>query len=188
MGQPFFLQFGQFAGKAIEALMFDPHGIEEVERLARSTKTEKNASFLRRLARLLQLGEEPNIMAKCRCGQPATHVFLKRAVDGASFGEFVCADCARIPYPWPEAMALKFSSITRFAVIGDRRSFIGQLKQAVGFRATERMSVEKARAFFYSEALRRDHDLGTNVADSFVPTKPATVKTGRRGPELPFGR
>jgi len=174
MGEPFFLQYGQFAGKSVEALMFDPHGIEELERLARGQKTAKNAAFLRRLARLLQLGETPNITAECRCEKSATHVLMKRALDGASFGEFVCAVCARIPYPWPEAMELKFSSTTRFSVIADRRSFIGQLKQAVGFRATERMTAKKAHAFFYPES----------TMAQIAPDQ--AVSETNRGPRLPF--
>lgn len=173
MGTPFFLKFGQFAPQAIEALMFDPSGIEELERLARGKRTAKNSAFLSRLARLLQLGEKPRIVAKCACGAPATHVLLKRAADGASFGEFVCVSCARKPYPWPEAMELKFSSITRFPVIADRRCFISQLKQACGFGAAERLSAEKAHAFFYPMPLPAP-----------VPDKPE--KRNWRGPLLPF--
>ncbi len=175
MGTPFFLKFGQFADRSIEALMFDPHGIEELERLARGTRTEKNSAFMQRLTRLLQLGDNPRITAKCVCGASATHVLMNRANDGASFGEFVCASCARNPHPWHEAMELKFASITRLKVIADRRGFIGQLKQAIGFGATERMTAEKAHAFFYP-----------TPSVIYAPPRVVQREADKRGPRLPF--
>jgi len=169
MGEPFVLKFGEFAGKAIEALMFSAKGYDFLRYQNGRILTPENNAFISRVRRLMAKGEAPLLTAKCSCGNAATYVFVRRGNDGVGFGEFCCADCTKnSPYRY-EAIELKFSSILRFQGATDRACFIRELKQACGFGATERITAQRAHKFFYPEP------------------SSASSKPSRRGPELPFG-
>jgi len=170
MGQPFVLQFKPFAGRAIESLMFDHAGYEYLYNRAAHAK-EQLSAFAFRVARLVEKGEDPKIVACCeKCNKPALFISGKRGGDGVGFGDFLCADCAKAPFPGEEFFPLKFSTIVRFAYVADRKLFIRHLKTACGFRASGRVTAEKAHAFFYPPDVARS----------------ANKVTARRGPALPF--
>ena len=72
MGEPFVLCYGKFAGKAIEAMMFDSKGYEYLDHQAVRNGDENQ--FVLRVRRLVARGETPRIVARCQCGASATHV------------------------------------------------------------------------------------------------------------------
>lgn len=152
MGEPFVLCYGKFAGKAIEAMMFDSKGYEYLDHQAVRNGDENQ--FVLRVRRLVARGETPRIVARCQCGASATHVYARRGSDGVGFGEFCCATCALRPMSGYEAIELKFSSILRFHGKIDQGCFIRELKQACGFGGSEKITAEKAHAFFYPPVVK----------------------------------
>ncbi|NQT49770.1 hypothetical protein HQ571_03705 [Candidatus Kuenenbacteria bacterium] len=148
--KPFKIRFGEkWFGKFAETLMFDPAGYEYLRWVQKSfSRNPTSERFLSRVEQLLAIGEKPLITATCSCGKPAELIACVRRVDGVAFHDRCCQLCKEDTFG-EEFIPLKFSSIRRFRGATDQKSFLQQLRQVVGLKYRERLTVQKAFEIFF---------------------------------------